>query len=141
MPPRRRRKVQKRDTSSPLSEDIETSVCKIGNAAVQRGLPALPPELLLHIISFLPEDITNDIVRANPPPHQLGPGFLSRSDTLLALSRVSTSLRQYFLPIAWRRLYACTATENGAWYKQVARRLTSHSSRLGKYTYLAAYVQ
>ncbi|KAF9466938.1 hypothetical protein BDZ94DRAFT_1211895 [Collybia nuda] len=68
------------------------------------GLPALPVELLLEIIShFLTVAI---------PKFQSGvyhAGYLDRPNVLQALSRVCRSLRSVFLPYTWQRIEVCAS--------------------------------
>ncbi len=92
-----------------------------------RGLPSLPAELLLEIISH---------TTAGPIPsqaaHPLPAKFLERSTTLRALSGLCRSLRRGLLPVLWERVEACAisqATRNyhsqraPRWQKDIATNL------------------
>lgn len=149
MPPRRStRKVQKRFGQSAASNgsgnahpthNLEN---KVHTAVIRRDVPSLPIELFDCIMDHLPEDmITDDIVVANPTPQDLKSDLLTRSHALIALSQVSASFRRYFLPIARKRLYACTSSGKGLWYKEIADQLSLHSSMLANNAHTASYVQ
>jgi hypothetical protein len=141
----RRRTILKRKPSSLPQELADPKRPRLGpsdpQTPMQPGLPSLPPELLLHITGQLAEDIDDGTLRANPQPVNLHHSRLARSTTLRALSQTCASLRQMCLTLAWRRVYACTTTGEGAWYQQVARVLHAKSHGLMSHAYLAIHVQ
>jgi hypothetical protein len=149
MPPRRStRKLQKRFGQSLVQDGTgntqTTNELRVGaqTNVIRREAPPLPPELLAYIMDCLLGDmITDDIVLANPTPQDLKSDLLTGYYALIALSQVSRSLRRFFLPIARKRLYACTISGKGAWYKEVADQLSLHSAMLVGNSHTASYVQ
>ncbi|KAG5641503.1 hypothetical protein DXG03_005075 [Asterophora parasitica] len=87
-----------------------------------RGLPALPTELLLNIISFTP---------SLPIPatrKDLCEDYSDRAKSLYVLSRVCQCLRSVFLPIAWERIdvFVTLGTDGifcKRWNRQLAKEL------------------
>ncbi|RDB24582.1 hypothetical protein Hypma_008276 [Hypsizygus marmoreus] len=70
------------------------------------GLPALPTELLVEIVSYLP---TIPVPATYAQNAAVFPGTcLERMRIMRALSQMCRSLRAVFLPLSWERIEACT---------------------------------
>ncbi|KAK0186858.1 hypothetical protein F5146DRAFT_962288 [Armillaria mellea] len=78
------------------------------HGANMSGLPALPNELLLEILSYWP---------SIPVPAKdrrvFSERYMQRFHALLALSQTCRSLRSVFLPLVWQRLEACASRKPG----------------------------
>lgn len=68
------------------------------------GLPALPTELLLEIVSHFPV-IPIPLFRTKPYSAE----YLARTQALRALSQMCMSLRRVFLPLVWQRIEVCAS--------------------------------
>jgi hypothetical protein len=146
MPARRRAVLKRRASSLPRDLAVaDPKRARLGavsdDTPIQTGFPSLPPEIHWQIIEYLSDDMGFEVVMANPQPSMLTHERIARADTLRALSQVCASLRQEFLPVAWRHVYACTSTGGGAWYLQVARMLDGMCHGLMRHAYLAVHVQ
>ncbi|KAF8639395.1 hypothetical protein AX17_001520 [Amanita inopinata Kibby_2008] len=104
-------------------------ILRAGGSLNTQGLPALPVELLLEIVSY---------ARAAPIPcllhRPLPVHCLERNATLRILSQICCSLRNTLLPVLWERIEACTTTTVGIttpglreprWWKDLATDLVA----------------
>jgi len=110
MSPKRSRRIQEKTVrdKAQAAEDV------VVNAPWERGinnggLPTLPDELLLELLSYyppipLPAFSDEDIDTA---------AHIARRDTLLALSRSSSNLRRFFRPYIWQRIEVCAGMPVG----------------------------
>ncbi|KAF8350261.1 hypothetical protein F5887DRAFT_423054 [Amanita rubescens] len=81
------------------------AILETGFPVNTRGLPALPAELLLEIVSqTAAAPIPNYITQPLPV------NYLERTATLRILSQLCRSLRNALLPALWERIEACTTT-------------------------------
>ncbi|RDB23832.1 hypothetical protein Hypma_008940 [Hypsizygus marmoreus] len=75
------------------------------------GLPALPTELLLEIISYFP---TIRVPATSARNVEVFPGiYLQRTKVLRTLSQTCKSLRGMFLPLSWERIEPCASDRVG----------------------------
>ena len=94
MPPRKR--VEKRAVELPVSVEDQVGVSPgrpVDSSSNKRGIPALPVELFLEIVSYFRLDDSGRF------------GLPNRSRTLRVLSQTCRSLRCIFLPIFWERIF------------------------------------
>jgi hypothetical protein len=146
-----RREFLKRRASSsppPTADPLDFKRPRLGkiedSTAVQPGFPSLPPELHFRVLEYFTDDLGFEVVLANPQPSMLDHDRIARTGMLRTLSQVCLSLRQQFLALAWRHVYACTTSWTGgagAWYIHVAKALHGMSYGLARHGYLAVHVQ
>ena len=84
------------------------AVSETGLPVNTRGLPAMPVELLLEIVSHSSTRAAAPI--PNKIPRPLSPKYLERTITLRTLSQLCRSLRDTLLPALWERIEAWTTT-------------------------------
>lgn len=97
----------KRAKPSAESDNVESSSSAVARpiSQEQKGLVALPSELLLEIVSNFPEISLEHILDAL---QTLPVEYRVRFAALRALSQTCKELRSVVLPLAWERLEACT---------------------------------
>ncbi|KAF8816692.1 hypothetical protein BYT27DRAFT_7181547 [Phlegmacium glaucopus] len=130
MPPRR----SKRSKSAPqysqelsVNSDNRKPDLDPPKAVNTKGLPILPDELYLEILSYYPVS-----------PFRQDPSHNVRRQMLFALSQASTNLRRFFLCYLWERIEVCGSrrVKRRALALELVRQLeivTIRNPTLGKY--------
>ncbi|KAK0227377.1 hypothetical protein EDD85DRAFT_974958 [Armillaria nabsnona] len=93
-------KLRSRRTFSQAERYAHQELLSIGRASIT-GLPVLPNELLLEILSYWPS-----IPIPAKDRRVFSERYMQRFHALLALSQTCRSLRNVFLPLVWERLEA-----------------------------------
>jgi hypothetical protein len=87
-----------------VKDEIETREALLRSGPLNTtGLPALPPEILLEIISYFPTIPVPLLENRNIFEHK----YQAREKALSALSQTCVILRRVFLPLRWQRLEVC----------------------------------
>ncbi|PBK65156.1 hypothetical protein ARMSODRAFT_892263 [Armillaria solidipes] len=96
-------KLRSRRTFSQAEQDAHQELLSTGRANMT-GLPVLPNELLLEILSYWPS-----IPIPAKDRRVFSERYMERFHALLALSQTCRSLRNVLLPLVWERLEACAS--------------------------------
>ncbi|SJL12602.1 uncharacterized protein ARMOST_16030 [Armillaria ostoyae] len=96
-------KLRSRRTFSQAEQDAHQELLSTGRANMT-GLPVLPNELLLEILSYWPS-----IPIPAKDRRVFSERYMERFHALLTLSQTCRSLRNVFLPLVWERLEACAS--------------------------------
>ncbi|KDR79842.1 hypothetical protein GALMADRAFT_136434 [Galerina marginata CBS 339.88] len=106
------------------SNKVKSNKPKRGKAGIEdapigentKGLPVLPDELLLEIMSWYPVPQA-DIVSAETSDYralaQNASEHAARRDTLVALSQTCSRLKRFFRPYIWSRIEVCSGMHVG----------------------------
>ncbi|KDR79823.1 hypothetical protein GALMADRAFT_1165105 [Galerina marginata CBS 339.88] len=106
------------------SKKVKSTKPKRGKAGIEdapigentKGLPVLPDELLLEIMSWYPVPQA-DLVSAEITDYralaQNASEHAARRDTLVALSQTCSSLKRFFRPYIWSRIEVCSGMRVG----------------------------
>jgi len=109
MSSKRSRRIQEK-----VDRDEAQAAEEAANASWERGinsggLPALPDELLLEVLSYYPPISLPTLSRK----HIDTAAHIARRETLLTLSGLSSNLRRFFRPYIWQRIEVCAGMPVG----------------------------
>ena len=139
MPPRK--KLRKSEAKSSVQDDNQVSPTNEqhdGHHSADVAFLGLPVEIFDMIIEGVDMFTEEDVIHR---PSLIPPKRRCRLDVLRVLSQTSRAFRKALLPRVWEHFEACSAREEGAWYKQVARRLEEGSKMLVTNPELAKHVR